>query len=308
MKKLLLLLLCSPPFMVLSQQVSNLKITILSTMMADLKGVGEWGFAALIETDNNRILFDAGLKPNSVVNNAAELNVSLAGIPSLVLSHNHTDHTGGLFTLRNTFKDSGSFTQIYTGPGFFNREAVPVGLKKQTDSLRLSQSGISFQTIESFRSVAPGIYLTGPTPRRYDEKNYPPGKKLKTATGEIEDNVPEDMSMVLDTPQGLVIISGCGHAGIVNTVTQVTDHFPGKKVLAVIGGFHLLDTPEPKVSWTAQELKKTGVQYFIGAHCTGLNALYQLRAAMGLPKEQCVVGTVGMTFTPDTGIKGGWMK
>lgn len=291
-----------------AQQVSKLKVTVLSTMMTDLSGVGEWGFSALVEADSTRILFDAGLKPRTVIMNASELKLSLANIPSLVLSHNHTDHTGGVLALETAYKDSGSFRRIYTGPGFFERDAVPVGLRKETDSVRLVKEGIIFETVPAFRAIAPGIYLTGPTPRRFDEKNYPPGKKLKTSSGEIEDNIPEDMSMIIVVSQGLVVLSGCGHAGVINTVTQAMEHFPGKKVIAVIGGLHLLDTPESKIDWTAAQLKDAGVRYFVGAHCTGLNSVYQLRASMQLPKEQCRVGTVGMTFSPDKGITGGWMK
>ena len=91
---------CSTPVIAQSPaRVRALKIQILSTMLAD-DGLGEWGFAALVEVDGQRILFDTGARPNTVLENARELKVDLSGVPDVVLSHNHSDHTGGLLTLR----------------------------------------------------------------------------------------------------------------------------------------------------------------------------------------------------------------
>lgn len=306
----LLIAFCSLfSFVVLkAQDISSVKITILSTQMSDTKGVGEWGFSALVEADSKRILFDAGLKPTTVFDNANEMKISLANIPSLILSHNHLDHTGGVKKLTDAYSDSASFKTIYIGSGFFYRTANPAGLQKSSDSVSLANAGIKIEAVNKFREIVPGIYLTGPTPRIHDEKNYPPGRTINTPKGAVEDNVPEDMSMVIRTSEGLVLLSGCGHAGIINTLDHVRAQFPGKKIVAVIGGFHLLDTPEEKVRWTGERLKDAGIKYFIGAHCTGLNSVYQLRQVLGIKKEDCVVGTVGMTFTSGKGIAGGWMK
>src|SRR5882724_7493560 len=82
-----------------AHQVKSLHITILSTMLAD-RGVGEWGFAALVEADGRRLLFDAGYRPETVLENARELGIDLSTVTDVVLSHHHGDHTGGLVTLR----------------------------------------------------------------------------------------------------------------------------------------------------------------------------------------------------------------
>src|SRR6478736_660042 len=82
-----------------SGRVHALKIQILSTMLAD-EGIGEWGFGAIVEVDGHRILFDTGARPMTVLQNAKELKVDLTQVPEVVLSHNHSDHTGGLLTLR----------------------------------------------------------------------------------------------------------------------------------------------------------------------------------------------------------------
>src|SRR5712692_11537839 len=92
----------SPPSVALTGApagVHSLKITILSTMLAD-EGIGEWGFAALVEADGHKILYDTGARPNTVLENARELNVDLNDVQDVILSHHHGDHTTGLLTLR----------------------------------------------------------------------------------------------------------------------------------------------------------------------------------------------------------------
>lgn len=290
-----------------AQEVAKLKITILSTMVTDLKGVGEWGFSALVETDSGKILFDVGGRPNTVYDNAAELKVNLSGIRQLVLSHNHLDHTAGLRTIRQRFPDGVTASVVFIGSGFFVRTAGNVGMLKP-DSTAYVSSGGRFVVIDRPQSIASGIYLTGPVPRRYPEKNYVSGATLITPGGVVEDNVPEDMSMVIRTGRGLVVLTGCGHAGIVNTLEYVNQQFPGEKVVAVVGGMHLLEAKNEQLDWTANKLKTLGIQYFVGAHCTGLNSVYRIREITGMTKENCLVGTVGTTFDIDQGVKTGWLK
>jgi 7,8-dihydropterin-6-yl-methyl-4-(beta-D-ribofuranosyl)aminobenzene 5'-phosphate synthase len=289
------------------QEAAKLKITILSTMVADQKGVGEWGFSALVETDSSRILFDLGARPNTVRDNAAELKVDLGGIRQVVLSHNHFDHTAGLPAIRQQFPDGATASVLYIATGFFIRTAGFVGMLR-ADSAAYVSSGGRFIVIDRPQKIAPGIYLTGPVPRRYPEKNYTPGRTLTTPAGVVEDNVPEDMSMVIHTGKGLVLLTGCGHAGIVNTLEYVVQQFPGEKVVAVLGGMHLLEAKQEQLDWTANKLKTMGVQYFVGAHCTGLNSVYRIREVTGMTKENCLVGTVGTTFDLDQGIKTGLLK
>ena len=86
-----------------SDQVNTLKITTLSTMLAD-KGIGEWGYAALIEVDGHKILFDTGNKPKTVLQNALDLNIDLSDVEDVFLSHNHSDHTGGGVDFKKSFE------------------------------------------------------------------------------------------------------------------------------------------------------------------------------------------------------------
>src|SRR6185295_13501871 len=110
-------------------RVKSLKITVLSTMLADRKGVGEWGFAALVEVDGRRILFDTGARPRTVLENAAELKVDLSTVTDVVLSHNHGDHTGGLLPLRSELarKNPAALSRAHVGAGIFWSRPNPDG-------------------------------------------------------------------------------------------------------------------------------------------------------------------------------------
>src|SRR5688572_19461426 len=102
------------------KRVHSLRVFVLSTMLADA-GLGEWGFAALVEVDGHRILFDTGAHPDTVLKNARELGVDLAGIQEVILSHNHADHTGGLLHLRRELakENPAALSRAHVGRGIF---------------------------------------------------------------------------------------------------------------------------------------------------------------------------------------------
>ncbi len=294
--------------------VKHLKITILSTMLAQA-GIGEWGFSALVEADSNKILFDAGGHERTVLENANELNIDLSNVPELILSHWHDDHTAGWLPLRitvnNINKQALAITHVATG--FFDSRIVAKGSlftniakgdssNRRKDSILYIKTGGKIVEHNHFEEILPGVFLTGPVPRQYPEKNYPAGVKIKDDSGNlIEDNVPEDMSLVILTDKGLVLLTGCGHSGIINTLTYTRNNLNHQPLLAAIGGFHLLQSTDEQIKWTAVQLKASGVRYFMGAHCTGIEPVYQIREWAGLKRGECIVGSVGATFDLDKG-------
>ncbi len=125
---------------------------------------------------------------------------------------------------------------------------------------------------------------------------------MQTPEGLVEDTVPEDTSIVIDTAEGLVLISGCGHAGIINSMEFARQAVRSAPVVAVIGGFHLFPASDETLAWTAGKLKAFGVRYLLGAHCTGIEAVYRLRQLAGLTRATAAVGAVGASYTHGTGI------
>ncbi len=310
MFKLILVFWCSLFFSkdVFSQThyVENVKITILSTMLAQ-EGIGEWGFSALIEVDSNKILFDAGGRKSTVLENSKELNIDLSKVTSIVLSHWHDDHTSGWLPLRNELKpiQINALSKTHVANGFFDIR-IPINSKdsisRRKDSIDYVLTGGSIIEHSSFDKILPGIYLTGNVPRVYDERNYYKDMwRLDEFNNLQEDNIPDDMSLVISTKQGLILISGCGHSGIVNTIAHINKNLPNQKIIAAIGGFHLLKCTDKQIKWTAENLKKAGVKYFMGAHCTGMEAVYEIRKFASLKRGDCIIGSVGDIFNLNKG-------
>ena len=121
----------------------------------------------------------------------------------------------------------------------------------------------------------------------------------------VEDTIPEDMSMVIDTDRGLVVLTGCGHAGVINIVEYARAITRAAPVHALIGGLHLFQLDDEHLKWTAGKLREFGVQNFLGAHCTGIEATYRIREWCGLSRRSAAVAAVGGGFTLGEGIHPG---
>jgi len=293
-------------------QVQSLRVTILSTMLAD-EGIGEWGFAALVEADGHRILVDTGARPNTVLNNARDLHIDLSDVEEVVLTHFHDDHVGGLLTLRRAMvkRNPAAISRVHVAQGIFYSRPMKNGSENNPMiAIRKDFEDTGGRFIEHDRGaeILPGIWLTGPVPRVFPEHNWsssPGSLGVQTPQGLKEDTVPDDQSVVLNTPKGLIVITGCGHAGIVNILTDAETQYRDTPVYAVLGGLHLFAAKEEQVNWTGDKMKNFGVAYLIGAHCTGIESLYRLRERMGLTRRSAVVGAVGASFVLGEGIHPG---
>jgi len=295
-------------------RANDVKVTVLSTMLVGNAnaGVGEWGFAAVLEVDGQRLLIDTGARADTVLENAAELKVDLASITDLVITHNHADHTGGLLVLRRELakQNPKALSRVHVPKGIFYPRPGPDGregngllpLKAQYEA-----TGGVFVEHAGPTVLMPGVTMLGPVPRVHPERNWGsprggPAGRVQTPDGLVEDNVPEDTSLVIDTADGLVLISGCGHAGIINSMEHARKVVKAAPIVAAIGGFHLFAASDETLAWTAGKLKEFGVRHLLGAHCTGIEALYRLRQLAGLTRQTAVVGAVGASYTHGKGI------
>jgi 7,8-dihydropterin-6-yl-methyl-4-(beta-D-ribofuranosyl)aminobenzene 5'-phosphate synthase len=288
--------------------VRALKVTVLSTMLADGDELGEWGFAALVEVDGRRILFDTGAKTDVVAKNVRTLKLDLADVPDLILSHWHWDHVGGLMTLRREAmaRQPSALARTHVAEGFFDsRIGTPPGVELN-QMIRVKpdyeETGGKFIVHAKPVELQPGVWLTGPVPRQHPERNWSGNVRVKTAAGVREDIISDDMALVIDTAQGLVIVTGCGHAGVINIVEHARTFVRPARVHALIGGVHLFRASEQTLTWTAEKLRGFGIDHFIGAHCTGIETVYRLRGDLGLDRAHCVVGAVGQIFELGKGI------
>jgi 7,8-dihydropterin-6-yl-methyl-4-(beta-D-ribofuranosyl)aminobenzene 5'-phosphate synthase len=305
MRWLLAVLLLSSTALAAPARVHELKVTVLSTMLAD-EGVGEWGWAALVEADGRTWLFDTGARPGTVLENARQLKVDLSRVTDVIVSHNHGDHTGGLVALRKAMaaRDPRALAVAHIGRGALWSRPSEGGEQNQllTDRATYERLGGHFVEHSGPVELAPGVWLTGPVPRIHDERNWSQLGKVLSPTGLVEDNVPEDQSLVFDTERGLVLLSGCGHAGFINTADYARKIVREAPLVAAIGGFHLFPLDDARLTWTIRELQRLGLEQFLGGHCTGLEAVYRIRAALGLPRSAALVAAVGSSFTLGKGI------
>ena len=291
--------------------VKSMKLTVLSTMLVGKNpagGIGEWGFSGLLEVDGRRLLIDTGGRAETVLHNAEELGIDLSTVTDVVLTHNHADHTSGLVTLRRELskKNAQALSRAHVVQGIFLSRLNAAG--RETNGvlpIKAAYESLGGTFIEHSGPVQlfPGVWLLGSIPRIHPERNYGAGLRLQTPGGPVEDNVPEDTSIVLDSADGLIVISGCGHAGIINTLQYARKTVREAPVHAAIGGFHLFAATDEQLEWTASRLREFGLAYFLGAHCTGLEAVFRIRQLTGLARRAAVVGAVGSSFTLGSGIE-----
>ena len=291
--------------------VKTMKLTVLSSMLVATGGpsggVGEWGFSGLLEVDGRRILVDTGFRPETVFRNADELHVDLSNVTDVVLTHNHGDHTGGLMTLRRELskKNPLALSRVHVPQGIFLSRLTADG--RETNGIlpikaAYEKLGGTFIEHSGPVQLLPGVWLLGPVPRVHPERNFGAGGRLQTPGGVVEDNVPEDTAIVVDTTEGLIVISGCGHAGMINTIAYARKVVREAPVHAAIGGFHLYALSDEGLEWTAGQLRQVGLRHLLGAHCTGIEAVFRIRQLAGLSRRDAVVGAVGSSFTLGSGI------
>lgn len=294
----------------LSAQIHAVKVTVLSTMLVgDTTGLGEWGFSALVEADDHRVLMDTGGHPDTVLQNARDLKIDLSNVQEVILTHNHWDHVTGLLTLRKEMMKTNpaALSTVHVARGIFYSRPSPSGEHNPMMALKneYESTGGKFVEHSEAAELFPGAWLTGPVPRKFPEHNWSGTGKVQTPAGLVEDTIPEDQSLVLNTPRGLIVITGCGHAGIINILTFARQQFPNESVEAIIGGLHLFPASDQQLDWTADKLQEFKVANLVGAHCTGIEAVYRMRERLGLPRQSAVVGTVGSTFVLGEGIHPG---
>jgi 7,8-dihydropterin-6-yl-methyl-4-(beta-D-ribofuranosyl)aminobenzene 5'-phosphate synthase len=286
--------------------VRSLRVEILSTMLAS-QGIGEWGFSALVEADGQKLLFDTGHEPDTVLRNIRTMGVDLRGVRDVLLSHHHRDHTGGLLALRGHVlkTEPAALSRLHVGKGIFASRILANGAEDSfMAGVRRDYEATGGSVIEHVAPVQlfPGVWVTGHVPRVHPERNYGASRSMRTPEGTIEDTVPEDLSLVVDTDRGLVVLVGCGHAGVVNTVTHARGFVRQAPIHALIGGFHLFELDDERLAWTGDRLRDAQVENLVGAHCTGIEAVYRLRERIGLARPTAVVGAVGATFELGRGI------
>jgi 7,8-dihydropterin-6-yl-methyl-4-(beta-D-ribofuranosyl)aminobenzene 5'-phosphate synthase len=270
--------------------IENLTITQLVENAASSPGLlGEHGASFFIEADEHCLLLDTG-QGLTLRHNAARLGIALERVTAVALSHGHYDHTGGLDTV---IECTGGAIDLYLHPealaSKFNRDGRPIGSPiTDLEVLRPRVRRLIADTgpIE----IRPGIQLSGEIPRRHPIEDTGGPFYRDAARTEI-DALPDDQALIIDTPAGLVVVLGCGHSGVINTLDHVRTLAPGRPIRAVLGGTHLLRASTERLDFTVRVLTGFGIDYLAPNHCTGLAATCLLRQSFPDQFHESPTGT-----------------
>lgn len=271
----------------------KIRITILcENSVGPLSGtLGEHGFSALIEPYGcDPLLFDTG-QGLTLLHNARRMNKDLSRVKKVALSHGHYDHAGGLKPL---LEECGA-KQVFGHPAIFSPryrvkdtgDCYPIGIPAGREELEAA--GASFDFSKEFRSIAPGAFMTGEVPRVNDFESGDQGLYCDCA-GQEPDTTPDDQSLVLESEKGLVLLLGCCHAGLVNTVEHVANMTGRRDIYAVIGGTHLGFCSQEQIGKTVNALRTLGIKKLAASHCTGFVAAARLSRELPAVFQTAMVG------------------
>jgi len=276
------------------------KITVLVDYAAKEGLETEHGFAAWVEAGDRHILFDTG-QMGVMQNNAAKLGIDLKTAEALVLSHGHFDHTGTL----PEFLAENSSAQIYFAHGlnidrYSCKPGTPVRSIGMPEVARQALAALPSNRLHDLTEphyLAPGIGITGPVPRVSSFEDVG-GPFFIDPDSHQNDLIEDDQSMWFETDDGLVILLGCCHAGLVNTIDYIRNISGIQKVRGVIGGMHLVNADQQRLDQTFKVMAEWKPEFLVPCHCTGENAAQQMQGAFGSDIVQ--QGCAGMAINIGT--------
>lgn len=247
--------------------MAEVKITILADNLSIDGWQNEHGLSLLIETGRERILFDTGAG-NALMPNLETGKVNLSGVSKLILSHGHHDHTGGLSQVLPLLPEC----EVLSGKGVTAKHFTlhADGVRESSIPPHCAEALEKHpfkREFDRFTAIAPGIFLTGPIPRLSGEDCG--GKFFHDPEGKTPDSIAEETALLLESG---ILIQGCCHAGIINTLEHCRKQRPDILIHTVIGGLHLLHAGEERLKQTADCLKSLSLKRLILLHCTGPEA------------------------------------
>ena len=256
----------------------------LTTLVENTAGIpftiGEWGQSLLVEADDQKILFDTG--PSALITkNAAALGVDIGSVGRIVLSHGHYDHTGGLKEVLTKIRESGqhpdgieiiAHPDIFTPKHFYIKGFVEKYIGIPFPREELEALGARFNLSEAPVRLSENMLTTGEVEIIVDFEKIDKDLHVKEDGAQVHDKLADDLGIIIKTDQGLVILLGCAHRGIVNTILHAQKVTGIKDIYAIIGGTHLISADKEQMQSTINAVKGFNIKKLGVSHCTGLKS------------------------------------
>jgi len=266
----------------------KLRVLVENNTIIDRYFKGEPGISYFLEADSKKILFDTGYS-DLFIENARKMDLNLLDLDYLVLSHSHLDHSWGLQPLIKLFTEAEIENKEYKKPKLVTHPETfasrRIGKINQIGTL-ISEERVDrhfdLNLSRDYFHLTENLIFLGEIERKNDfEAQNPIGKVIKDGK-EKSDYIMEDSALAYKTSQGLVIITGCSHAGICNIIEQAKEIFNEEKILDIIGGFHLQNPSEKQLKGTKNYLKELKPAAIHASHCTDLQSKIELAEVVEL--------------------------